>query len=103
LGNFTHSFGDDLTVKGTGRLSIPSLRLGIVSTDWSVASTFNLKINLLIDHKEIKPKSIHQKEIVEGFADDYFYLGGIRFIYKVSHRLISRFNLPVQDEKRTLR
>lgn len=37
----------------------------------------------LIDHEMIKPKSIHNKEIVEFYAKDYMYLDCIKFINDV--------------------
>eukprot|EP01119_Soliformovum_irregulare_P000139 TRINITY_DN10101_c0_g1_i1.p1 TRINITY_DN10101_c0_g1~~TRINITY_DN10101_c0_g1_i1.p1 ORF type:complete len:352 (+),score=50.94 TRINITY_DN10101_c0_g1_i1:1-1056(+) len=37
----------------------------------------------LIDHKHIRPRSIGQDDIIEGFADAYMYLGCIRFINQV--------------------
>eukprot|EP01094_Clydonella_sp_ATCC50884_P001775 TRINITY_DN11328_c0_g1_i2.p2 TRINITY_DN11328_c0_g1~~TRINITY_DN11328_c0_g1_i2.p2 ORF type:complete len:120 (+),score=28.72 TRINITY_DN11328_c0_g1_i2:118-477(+) len=36
----------------------------------------------LIDHRLIKPMSIHQSEIRENFGDDYMYLSCIDFIHK---------------------
>lgn len=37
----------------------------------------------LVGHKNIKPKSIHSKEIVEAYAHEYLYLGCIKFINEV--------------------
>uniref|UniRef100_A0A7C8Z9S3 Serine/threonine-protein phosphatase 2A activator n=1 Tax=Opuntia streptacantha TaxID=393608 RepID=A0A7C8Z9S3_OPUST len=37
----------------------------------------------LIDHKYMKPKSIHNEDILENFSKEYLYLGCISFIRKV--------------------
>ena len=37
----------------------------------------------LLNHKHIKPKSIHSKDILEGYAKDYMYLNAIAFISDV--------------------
>lgn len=37
----------------------------------------------LLNHKHIKPKSIHSKDILEGYAKDYMYLNAIAFISEV--------------------
>jgi len=37
----------------------------------------------LINHKYIRPKSICNSEVLEGYADEYMYLGCIRFINEV--------------------
>ena len=37
----------------------------------------------LIDHPHIRPKSIHSKEVIEGYAKEYLYLDCIQFIDKV--------------------
>jgi hypothetical protein len=35
------------------------------------------------DHKYVRPRAIRTEEIVDSLADDYFYLGCIKFINKV--------------------
>eukprot|EP01103_Thecamoeba_quadrilineata_P001654 TRINITY_DN1149_c0_g1_i1.p1 TRINITY_DN1149_c0_g1~~TRINITY_DN1149_c0_g1_i1.p1 ORF type:complete len:173 (-),score=22.10 TRINITY_DN1149_c0_g1_i1:59-577(-) len=37
----------------------------------------------LVGHPHIRPKSIHQKDYLDGFANDYLYLGCIKFINSV--------------------
>lgn len=37
----------------------------------------------LIDHKYMKPKSIHNEDILENFSKEYLYLGCISFVRKV--------------------
>lgn len=37
----------------------------------------------LAEHRNLTPKSIHNKEIVEHYAKDYMYLAGIKFINEV--------------------
>ncbi|KAI7754408.1 hypothetical protein M8C21_020087 [Ambrosia artemisiifolia] len=37
----------------------------------------------LVDHKYMKPKSIHNEDILENFSDEYMYLQCIQFIRKV--------------------
>jgi len=37
----------------------------------------------LIDHKYIKPRSIHNMEVLESFAKEYMYLDAILFIHTV--------------------
>ncbi|CAK8576362.1 unnamed protein product [Lathyrus sativus] len=37
----------------------------------------------LIDHKYMKPKSIHNRDILDNFSNEYLYLAGISFIMKV--------------------
>lgn len=37
----------------------------------------------LIDHKYMKPKSIHNDDIVENFSNEFMYVSGIAFIKKV--------------------
>jgi serine/threonine-protein phosphatase 2A activator len=37
----------------------------------------------LIDHKYMKPKSIHNRDILDNFSNEYLYLGCICFVMKV--------------------
>ena len=37
----------------------------------------------LIGHKTIKPKSVHEEQVLETQSDDYLYVGCIRFIKEV--------------------
>jgi len=39
------------------------------------------------DHKHLRPKSIHDEEIMEEFSPDYMYFACIRFINSVSQVL----------------
>jgi len=39
----------------------------------------------LMNHPRLKPKSIHQEEILEGFRHEYMYLDAIAFIKEVKH------------------
>lgn len=58
----------------------------------------------LADHKHIKPKSIHNAEIIEGFAKEYMYLSAIAFIVEVrgsrseSLRRAGTFELPTDAQ-----
>ena len=38
----------------------------------------------LVDHKYIRPKSIHDSDLVEEYATDYMYLACIQFINSVT-------------------
>jgi hypothetical protein len=37
----------------------------------------------LSDHPFIKPSSILQPEVLEGYSGEYLYLGGVRFVQQV--------------------
>ena len=37
-------------------------------------------------HQHIKPRSIHNADIIEGYADQYLYLSAVKFINEVSER-----------------
>ncbi|EFN59472.1 hypothetical protein CHLNCDRAFT_18967 [Chlorella variabilis] len=37
----------------------------------------------LVDHPFIKPSSIHSREVLEGYACEYLYLGAIKFVKQV--------------------
>ncbi|RKP12299.1 Phosphotyrosyl phosphatase activator [Piptocephalis cylindrospora] len=51
----------------------------------------------LRDHKYIRPKAIHDKELVEEYADDYMYLACIRFINGVKTESL-RWHSPMLDD-----
>ncbi|ORX43726.1 Phosphotyrosyl phosphatase activator [Hesseltinella vesiculosa] len=52
----------------------------------------------LYDHKYIKPKSIHNHEIVNEFAKDYMYLACIKFINEVKTSASLRWHSPMLDD-----
>ncbi|EPZ36381.1 rotamase PTPA-2 [Rozella allomycis CSF55] len=51
----------------------------------------------LIDHPYIKPKSIHDPEVIEGYAKHYFYLSCIEFVNKVKTASL-RWHSPMLDD-----
>lgn len=51
----------------------------------------------LVGHKYMKPKSIHNQDILENFSDDYLYLGCIGFIKKVKKGLFAEHS-PMLDD-----
>ncbi|MCD7459996.1 hypothetical protein HAX54_042645 [Datura stramonium] len=51
----------------------------------------------LIDHKYMKPKSIHNEDILENFANEYLYLSCIVFIKKVKKGLFAEHS-PMLDD-----
>ncbi|XP_050225260.1 uncharacterized protein LOC126674792 [Mercurialis annua] len=51
----------------------------------------------LIDHKYMKPKSIHNDDILENFSDEFMYLSGIVFIKKVKKGLFAEHS-PLLDD-----
>lgn len=51
----------------------------------------------LIDHKYMKPKSIHNDDILENFSNEYLYLAGISFIKKVKKGPFSEHS-PLLDD-----
>ncbi|XP_028771819.1 serine/threonine-protein phosphatase 2A activator [Neltuma alba] len=51
----------------------------------------------LIDHKYMKPKSIHNQDILDNFSNDYLYLGCIAFIKKVKKGLFAEHS-PMLDD-----
>ncbi|KAH8550337.1 Phosphotyrosyl phosphatase activator [Umbelopsis sp. PMI_123] len=52
----------------------------------------------LIDHKYIRPKSIHDLDIVEQFSKSYMYLGCIAFINSVKNTASLRWHSPMLDD-----
>ncbi|KAI9014517.1 hypothetical protein CLU79DRAFT_805614 [Phycomyces nitens] len=52
----------------------------------------------LIDHKYIRPKSIHDSEIVEEFSKSYMYLACIHFINTVKTTASLRWHSPMLDD-----
>ncbi|CAB4397211.1 unnamed protein product [Rhizophagus irregularis] len=51
----------------------------------------------LIGHKYIKPKSIHDKDVVDEFSKEYMYLACIKFINSVKTASL-RWNSPMLDD-----
>lgn len=51
----------------------------------------------LIDHKYMKPKSIHNQDILDNFADEYMYLSCIAFVKKVKKGLFAEHS-PLLDD-----
>ncbi|KDP41406.1 hypothetical protein JCGZ_15813 [Jatropha curcas] len=51
----------------------------------------------LIDHKYMKPKSIHNEDILENFSSEYMYLSCIAFIKKVKKGLFAEHS-PLLDD-----
>ncbi|CDO95835.1 unnamed protein product [Kluyveromyces dobzhanskii CBS 2104] len=52
----------------------------------------------LATHKHLKPKSIHNPELVEMFQDRYLYFGCIAFINKVKTTATLRWHSPMLDD-----
>lgn len=52
----------------------------------------------LSTHKHLKPKSIHNPEVVEIFQDRYLYFGCIAFINKVKTTASLRWHSPMLDD-----
>ncbi|KAL0296483.1 UNVERIFIED_CONTAM: Serine/threonine-protein phosphatase 2A activator [Sesamum radiatum] len=51
----------------------------------------------LIDHKYMKPKSIHNEDILENFSNEYLYLSSIVFVKKVKKGLFAEHS-PMLDD-----
>ncbi|XP_011070459.1 serine/threonine-protein phosphatase 2A activator [Sesamum indicum] len=51
----------------------------------------------LIDHKYMKPKSIHNEDILENFSNEYLYLSCIVFVKKVKKGLFAEHS-PMLDD-----
>ncbi|KAK6122483.1 hypothetical protein DH2020_043769 [Rehmannia glutinosa] len=51
----------------------------------------------LIDHKYMKPKSIHNEDILENFSNEYMYLSCIVFVKKVKKGLFAEHS-PMLDD-----
>ncbi|KAI3472532.1 hypothetical protein Pfo_030683 [Paulownia fortunei] len=51
----------------------------------------------LIDHKYMKPKSIHNEDILENFSNEYLYLSCIAFVKKVKKGLFAEHS-PMLDD-----
>ncbi|KAH6773974.1 phosphotyrosyl phosphatase activator family protein [Perilla frutescens var. hirtella] len=51
----------------------------------------------LIDHKHMKPKSIHNDDILENFCNEYMYLSCIVFVKKVKKGLFAEHS-PMLDD-----
>ncbi|CEG79247.1 Putative Peptidylprolyl isomerase [Rhizopus microsporus] len=52
----------------------------------------------LLDHKYIKPKSIHDQDVVEQFYKSYMYLGCIHFINNIKTSATLRWHSPMLDD-----
>ncbi|KAI8087805.1 Phosphotyrosyl phosphatase activator [Gilbertella persicaria] len=52
----------------------------------------------LYDHKYIKPKSIHDEDVVEQFSSSYMYLACIQFINSVKTTASLRWHSPMLDD-----
>lgn len=52
----------------------------------------------LIDHKYIRPKSIHDQDTVEEFSKSYMYLACIQFINQVKTSASLRWHSPMLDD-----
>ncbi|MQM11627.1 hypothetical protein Taro_044532 [Colocasia esculenta] len=51
----------------------------------------------LVDHKYMKPKSIHNQDILDNFSGEYMYLGCIAFVKKVKKGLFAEHS-PMLDD-----
>lgn len=51
----------------------------------------------LIDHKYMKPKSIHNEDILDNFSNEYLYLQCIQFVKKVKKGLFAEHS-PLLDD-----
>ncbi|RWR92438.1 serine/threonine-protein phosphatase 2A activator-like protein [Cinnamomum micranthum f. kanehirae] len=51
----------------------------------------------LIDHKYMKPKSIHNEDILDNFADEYMYLSCVAFVKKVKKGVFAEHS-PLLDD-----
>nr|XP_007132534.1 hypothetical protein PHAVU_011G102600g [Phaseolus vulgaris]ESW04528.1 hypothetical protein PHAVU_011G102600g [Phaseolus vulgaris] len=51
----------------------------------------------LIDHKYMKPKSIHNEDILENFSNEYLYLACIAFVKKVKKGVFAEHS-PMLDD-----
>lgn len=51
----------------------------------------------LIDHKYMKPKSIHNEDILENFSDEYLYLGCVSFVKKVKKGHLAEHSPMIDD------
>lgn len=56
------------------------------------------KLTISIDHKHIKPKSIHDSDTVEQFSESYMYLACIHFINTVKTTASLRWHSPMLDD-----
>lgn len=50
------------------------------------------------DHKYIRPKSIHDNDVVEEFSKSYMYLACIRFVNEVKTSASLRWHSPMLDD-----
>lgn len=52
---------------------------------------------LLVGHKHLRPKAIHDTEILDEFSKDYMYLACIQFINSVKTASL-RWHSPMLDD-----
>lgn len=51
----------------------------------------------LIDHKYMKPKSIHNEDILDNFSQEYLYLGCVNFVKKVKKGHLAEHSPMIDD------
>lgn len=51
----------------------------------------------LKDHKHMKPKSIHNQDILDSFSHEYLYLGCVQFVKKVKKGVLAEHS-PMLDD-----
>ncbi|KAH7424055.1 hypothetical protein KP509_12G087500 [Ceratopteris richardii] len=51
----------------------------------------------LINHKYMKPKSIHNEDILENFSNEYLYLGCVSFVKKVKKGHLAEHSPMIDD------
>lgn len=75
---------------GPRRLSLPSVPVWIISAKRYRTIVLTLYIALadsnfayFVGHKYVRPKAIHDSEVVEELASDYIYFACIKFINSV--------------------
>ncbi|MCO5560214.1 hypothetical protein L7F22_013824 [Adiantum nelumboides] len=51
----------------------------------------------LVDHKYMKPKSIHNEDILENFSKEYLYLGCVSFVKKVKKGHLAEHSPMIDD------
>lgn len=58
---------------------------------------FKVRLVLRIDHKHLRPKSIHDPEVLEAFSPDFMYLSCISFINSIKTASL-RWHSPMLDD-----
>eukprot|EP01018_Ginkgo_biloba_P035919 Gb_10623 [translate_table: standard] len=51
----------------------------------------------LVDHKYMKPKSIHNQDILDNFSHEYLYLSCVAFVKKVKKGLLAEHSPMIDD------